>query len=179
MRYNINSTENNCGKKKIIPQRPVYNCGSLCQTSLLNSSPMQGKSPPSQNIQMKWASRLTQLAMFSNLRNDCRRCKEEGQYRRGAGWQGKPSEVGGMSLALYNRGTCRCRCSSSKSFYQPSGREVTRNSFGITHLHHAFLRRNVSVQDWWSVGKRLAARARRADVGETWVRGDPPLREGM
>lgn len=29
------------------------------------------------------------------------------------------------------------------------------------------------------VGKRLAARARGADVGETRVRGDPSLYEGM
>lgn len=83
----------------------------------------------------------------------------------------------GTSLALCNHGTCRCRCSSSKSFYQPSEREVTSNSFGITHLHHAFLRR--SLQDWWSVWKRLAARASRADVGETRVRGDPALHGGM
>ena len=35
------------------------------------------------------------------------------------------------------------------------------------------------VQDWWSVGNRLAARARGDDVGETRVRGDPSLYEGM
>lgn len=93
--------------------------------------------------------------------------------------RGNPLKRVGIRLALCNHGTCRCRCSSSKSFYHPSGREVTRNSFGITHLHHAFLRRSVSVQDWWSVGKRLAARARGADVGETTVRGDPRLYEGM
>lgn len=111
----------------------VSNCRSLSQTSLLNSSPMQGKSPPSQNIQMKWASRLTQLAMFSNLRNDCRRCKEEGQYRREQAGRGSLVKWVGTSVALCNHGTCRCRCSSSKSFYQPSEREVTSNSFGITH----------------------------------------------
>lgn len=42
-----------------------------------------------------------------------------------------------------------------------------------------FLRRGVSVQNWRSVGKRLAARARVDDVGETRVRGDPSLYEGM
>lgn len=44
---------------------------------------------------MNWAPRLTQLAMFSNLRNECCRAKEEGQYSGGAGWQEKPSEMGG------------------------------------------------------------------------------------
>lgn len=35
------------------------------------------------------------------------------------------------------------------------------------------------MQDWWSVGKRLAARATRADMGETSVMGDATLHEGM
>lgn len=83
----------------------------------------------------------------------------------------------GTRLALYNHGTCRCRYSSSKSFCQPSEREVMSNSFGITHLYHAFLRR--SLQDWWSVGKRVAARVSRADTGETRVMGDPALYVGM
>lgn len=129
---------------------------------------------------MKWASRLAQLAMFSNWRNDCRRCKEEGQRRLAAGWKEKPHEVGrrlGTCLALCSYGTCRCRCSSSKGFYQPREREVTSNSFGIAHLHCAFPRR--SLQDYGSVGKkkkRLAHGGSWADWGETRAKAGPALR---
>lgn len=53
-----------------------------------------------------------------------------------------------------------------KASARRAGGEVTRNSFGITHLHHAFLRRSVCVLDGWSVGKRLAVRAGGGDVAE-------------
>jgi len=100
-----------------------------------------------------------------------------GSAERAPAGRGSPVKWVGTSPALCNRGTCRCRCSSSKSLDQPSGREVTRNSFGITHLHHAFLRRRVSVVACG--GKRVAARARGADVGETRVMGGPSLYEPM
>lgn len=58
----------------------------------------------------------------------------------------------GTRLALFKPGTCRCRCSSSNSFHEPSVREVTSNSFGMAHLHRASQRR--SLQDWSSVGEK-------------------------
>lgn len=76
----------------------------------------------------------------------------------------------GTRLALFKPGTCRCRCSSSNSFHEPSAREVTSNSFGMAHLHRASLR--MSLQDWCSVGERLAVRANR-------VRGELALRQNV
>lgn len=70
-----------------------------------------------------------------------------------------------------------------KASTNPSEREVTSNSFGIAHLHHAFLRR--SVQHRGGVGKKKQTKKgwqtwpSRADVGETGARGDPALHEGM
>lgn len=167
--YVMNSMENNNSEVKFYSTETcVSNCGSLFfQTSLLNSSPMKAKSPWSQNIQMKWASCLTQLDMFSNLRNECRRGKREGQYRWGVSWQGKPTEVGGYEpWRFLTMAHADVAVVLSKSFHQPSGKEVTRNSFGIIHLCHPFLR-NVSVQHWSSVGKRLAGWAREANTGLT------------
>lgn len=97
-----------------------------------------------------------------------------GQYRQQAGRE-SPVKWVGMSLALCNHGTCRCRCSSSKRFNQLGGREVTRKSFGITYLRHAFLR----SENWWREGMRLAARARGADMGKTRLRGDASQYERM
>lgn len=56
-----------------------------------------------------------------------------------------------------------------------TNRVGTRNLFGITYLHHAFL----MSENWWSVGIRLAARARGTDMGETKLRGDPTQYERM
>lgn len=76
----------------------------------------------------------------------------------------------GTRLALCKRGTCRCRCSSSNSFYQPSEREVTSNSFDITHLLHVFLRRSlVETGGLWE-----RDRTSKADVGENRVRRSCP-----
>lgn len=67
-----------------------------------------------------------------------------------------------------------------KASTNPNEREVTSNSFGIAHLHHAFLRR--SLQHRGGVeGKKKGWQTwpSRADVGETGARGDPALHEGM
>lgn len=85
---------------------------------------------------------------------------------------GSPVKWVGTWLAPFKPGTCRCRCSSSNRFHEPSAREVTSNSFGMAHLHRVSQRR--SLQDCWSVGKRkrLAVRANR-------VRGDLALTQNV
>ncbi|CAB1450841.1 unnamed protein product [Pleuronectes platessa] len=85
--------------------------------------------------------------------------------------RGSPVKWVGMSLALCIRGTCRCRCSSSKSFYQLSGREVMRNSFGITHLHHAFQQQSVNVQGWSRVGRGWQPEPEELTRGLNWAAG--------
>lgn len=83
-----------------------------------------------------------------------------GEGEEGGGWVvtdveqadslgGSPVKWVGTRLALFKPGTCRCRCSSSNSFHEPSAREVTSKSFGVAHLHHASQR--MSLQDWRSV----------------------------
>ena len=84
---------------------------------------------------MKSASRPTQLALFSNLSNECRRAVEGGgAVRRLAEETQRVERIVGIRLALYCHGTCRCRCSTFKGFHR-SKWEVTRTSFAVvTHL---------------------------------------------
>lgn len=85
----------------------------------------------------------------------------------------------GTCLALCSYGTCRCRCSSSKGFYQPREREVTSNSFGIAHLHRAFPRR--SLQEWGGVGKKkikAGTRGQPSRRGQTGAKGRSCIARG-
>lgn len=138
----------------------------------------KGKFAQSQNIQMKWASRFAQLAMFSNLRNERRRgCGGGGST--GGGLVGEAQRSGWVwAWRFVTMAHADVAVVLPKATTVPIEWKGGNENLVWDHTPPPC----VSSGCWHvkcSLGKRLSSQWEGDDVGGTRAKGNPSLWVGM